>query len=101
MVGARKVSFAGPERGLRERFAKDARRPIDVLDRRGHDLGMPSVSDLEHGGVGLGQTMTGTVRWFKNEKGYGRITGDDDYFYFVHFSSIEMEDYRRLEPGQR
>ena len=45
--------------------------------------------------------MTGTVRWFKNEKGYGRITGDDDYFYFVSFSSIQVEGYKTLEPGQR
>ena len=62
---------------------------------------MTARPDLEHGGVAMGQTMTGTVRWFKNEKGYGRITGDDDYFYFVHFSSIEVEGYKTLEPGQR
>jgi cold shock protein len=59
------------------------------------------VPDLEHGGVALGETVTGTVRWFKNEKGYGRISGDDDYFYFVHFSSIVIDGYRTLEPGQR
>jgi cold shock protein len=62
---------------------------------------MSPVPDLEHGGAALGQEVTGTVRWFKNEKGYGRITGDDDYFYFVHFSSIEVDGYKTLEAGQR
>jgi CspA family cold shock protein len=62
---------------------------------------MESPPDLETGGIAPGESMTGTVRWFKNEKGYGRITGDDDYFYFVHFSSIQVEGYRTLEPGQR
>ena len=62
---------------------------------------MAAALDLEHGGGALGETMTGTVRWFKNQKGYGRITGDDDYFYFVHFSSIQADGYRTLEPGLR
>jgi CspA family cold shock protein len=62
---------------------------------------MGSPVDLVNGGIGLGESMTGTVRWFKNEKGYGRITGDDDYFYWVHFSAIEVEGYKTLAPGQR
>jgi CspA family cold shock protein len=47
--------------------------------------------------------LTGTVRWWKSEKGYGRITGDDDYVYFVHFSDIVAEGagYRELREGQR
>jgi CspA family cold shock protein len=57
--------------------------------------------DLVNGGIDLDEPMTGTVRWFKNEKGYGRITGDDDYYYFVHFSAIRVEGYQTLEPGQR
>lgn len=30
--------------------------------------------------------LTGTVRWWSDEKGFGRITGDDGYVYFCHFS---------------
>jgi cold shock protein len=45
--------------------------------------------------------MTGTVRWWKEEKGYGRITGDDDYVYFCHFAALEIEGYKTLRPGQR
>jgi cold shock protein len=47
--------------------------------------------------------LTGTMRWWKPEKGYGRITGDDDYVYFVPFSDIVPDggDYRKLREGQR
>jgi cold shock protein len=56
---------------------------------------------LRDGGVSLGHSMYGTVRWFKPDKGYGRITGDDGYIYWVHFSAIEGEGYRELVEGQR
>lgn len=42
-----------------------------------------------------------TVRWFKDEKGYGRITSDDGEVIFVHFAHIEMDGYRALEASQR
>jgi cold shock protein len=43
----------------------------------------------------------GTVRWFKQEKGYGRISADDGEVLFVHFSDINGGGYRFLEDGQR
>jgi CspA family cold shock protein len=47
-----------------------------------------------------GVRRTGTVRWFKDDKGYGRITADDGEVLWFHFSSIEMDGYRALEKGQ-
>lgn len=44
---------------------------------------------------------TGTVKWFRNEKGYGFITGEDGQDVFVHFSAIEMDGYKTLEEGQK
>lgn len=44
---------------------------------------------------------TGTVKWFKNEKGYGFITGEDGNDVFVHFSAIEMDGYKTLVEGQK
>lgn len=51
----------------------------------------------------------GIVKWFKEEKGYGRIMldGEDKNHVFVHFSSILpdnkrfLEGFRYLNEGQR
>jgi CspA family cold shock protein len=43
----------------------------------------------------------GTVRWFKDEKGYGRITADDGEVLFVHFSGIIGDGFRSLNEGDR
>lgn len=44
--------------------------------------------------------MTGTVKWFNAEKGYGFISveGGDDVF--VHFSAITGEGFKTLDEGQ-
>ena len=50
----------------------------------------------------MSERYTGIVKWFNAAKGYGfigRDDGQDDIF--VHFSSIQMEGYRRLKEGQR
>ena len=44
---------------------------------------------------------TGTVKWFRNEKGYGFITGEDGKDVFVHFSAIQTEGYKSLQEGQK
>ena len=46
--------------------------------------------------------MTGTVKWFNAEKGYGFSSNDeggDDVF--VHFSAIQGTGYRSLNEGQK
>ena len=45
--------------------------------------------------------ISGTVTWFDAELGYGFISRKDGYKdVFVHYSAIEMDGYRTLEPGQ-
>lgn len=43
----------------------------------------------------------GTVKWFKNDRGYGFITGEDGKDVFVHFTGIASEGYKTLEAGQK
>lgn len=45
--------------------------------------------------------MTGTVKWFNGEKGYGFITGDDGKDSFAHYSQINSDGYKTLEEGQK
>ena len=44
--------------------------------------------------------MTGTVKWFNSEKGYGFITTEEGADIFVHFSSIGGEGFKSLDEGQ-
>ena len=43
--------------------------------------------------------MTGKVKWFNEEKGFGFIEGEDGKDVFVHFSAITMDGYKTLDEG--
>jgi CspA family cold shock protein len=46
--------------------------------------------------------VTGTVKWFNSEKGYGFLSVDGtDRDVFVHHTAINMEGFRVLEQDQR
>jgi CspA family cold shock protein len=46
-------------------------------------------------------TVTGTVKWFNESKGFGFITpSDGSKDVFVHFSSIQGNGFKTLSEGQ-
>jgi CspA family cold shock protein len=49
----------------------------------------------------MSERYVGTVKWFNATKGFGFIGREEGEDVFVHFSSINMEGYKRLEPDQK
>ncbi len=44
--------------------------------------------------------LTGKVKWFNNEKGYGFILKEDYEDIFVHYTAISDQGFKTLEEGQ-
>ncbi|MBU5255819.1 cold shock domain-containing protein [Tissierella praeacuta] len=45
--------------------------------------------------------MTGTVKWFNADKGYGFITTENNEDVFAHFSQIQSDGFKTLDEGDR
>ena len=44
--------------------------------------------------------ITGKVKWFNNEKGFGFIEHNEQEDIFVHYSAIQLEGYKTLTENQ-
>lgn len=44
--------------------------------------------------------MTGRVKWFNAEKGFGFIDYTENEDIFVHYSAIKQDGYKTLTEGQ-
>ena len=52
----------------------------------------------------MSDRVLGTVKWFNGGKGYGFISREDGDDVFVHYSSIQSDEfgsYRTLDEGQQ
>jgi CspA family cold shock protein len=69
--------------------------------RSSDDTALPDSDIYNLFGVAMSR-ITGTVKWFNDQKGFGFITpenGQKDCF--VHFSAIQSQGFRSLAEGDR
>ena len=49
----------------------------------------------------MSDSVTGTVKWFNDEKGYGFIEREGERDVFVHFRSVQGDGFKSLKEGQK
>ena len=49
----------------------------------------------------MSERITGTVKWFNGDKGFGFIEREGGKDVFVHFSAIQGDGFRNLTEGQK
>ncbi|MEJ2045308.1 MAG: cold-shock protein [Reinekea sp.] len=49
----------------------------------------------------MSNTVTGTVKWFNESKGFGFIAQESGPDVFAHFSAIQSSGFKTLAEGQQ
>lgn len=48
-----------------------------------------------------GLLMKGTIKMFNKEKGFGFINAEDGSAVFFHYSSLVMDGFKTIAPGEQ
>jgi len=75
---------------LAQQERSDGKKEDQKDEEHNHPASVPSTGRI-----------TGTVKFFNAEKGFGFITAADQEELFVHFSAISSNGYRSLEDGEQ
>jgi CspA family cold shock protein len=63
---------------------------------------LPQVQFIcELGGHNMSDRISGTVKWFNENKGFGFISREGGPDVFAHFSAIQGSGFKTLEEGQQ
>jgi CspA family cold shock protein len=49
----------------------------------------------------MSERITGVVKWFNSQKGYGFIEREGGPDVFVHYTAVVGQGWRNLEEGER
>lgn len=82
-------------------FVQDLSWRDSTVQRSSDGTALPDSDIYNLFGVAMSR-ITGTVKWFNDQKGFGFITpenGQKDCF--VHFSAIQSNGFRSLAEGDR
>jgi cold shock protein len=61
----------------------------------------PKFLELPKEANTMSERITGTVKWFNGDKGFGFIEREGGKDVFVHFSAIQGDGFRNLQEGQK
>ena len=49
----------------------------------------------------MSNKVTGTVKWFNDDKGFGFVEREGGADVFVHHTAIQMDGFKSLKEGQK
>ena len=71
------------------------------MSLRRSGFGAANERSIDNGVDMSGERVSGTVKWFNDDKGFGFIEREGGADVFVHHTAIQMDGFKSLKEGQR